>query len=177
VKLSKKLEDAINEQINKELYSGYLYLSMSAYCEAENLPGSAKWMRAQAQEEVDHAMRFFDYVNARGGRVVLKAIEMPAPVWKSPLEMFEQVLDHERKVTGLINRLYELALAEKDYAAQMELQWFITEQVEEEESAMDMVQKFKMAGEHPAGLYQLDKELATRAYTAPTPLAALDAGA
>jgi ferritin len=162
VKLSKKLEDAINEQINKELYSGYLYLSMSAYCEAENLPGFAKWMRAQAQEEVDHAMRFFDYVNARGGRIVLKAIEMPAPVWKSPLEMFEQVLDHERKVTGLINRLYELALAEKDYAAQMELQWFITEQVEEEQNAGQVVEQLKRVEEHPMGLLMLDRQLGER---------------
>jgi ferritin len=162
VKLSKKLEDAINEQINKELYSGYLYLSMSAYCEAENLPGFAKWMRAQAQEEVDHAMRFFDYVNARGGRIVLKAIEMPAPVWKSPLEMFEQVLDHERKVTGLINRFYELALAEKDYAAQMELQWFITEQVEEEQNAGQVVEQLKRVEEHPMGLLMLDRQLGER---------------
>jgi len=160
--LNKKLEDAINEQINKELYSAYLYLSMSAYCEAENLPGSAKWMRAQAQEEVDHAMRFFDYVNARGGRVVLKAIDMPTPVWKSPLEMFEQVLEHERKVTGKINRLYEVALAEKDYAAQMELQWFITEQVEEEQKAGQVVEQLKRVGEHPMGLAMVDRQLGER---------------
>jgi ferritin len=160
--LGKKLEDAINEQINKELYSGYLYLSMSAYCEAENLPGFAKWMRAQAQEEVEHAMRFFDYVNARGGRVVLKAIEMPAPVWKSPLEMFEQVLDHERKVTGMINRMYEVALAEKDYATQMELQWFITEQVEEEQNAGQVVEQLKRVEAHPMGLLTVDRQLGER---------------
>ena len=162
MKLSKKLEDAINEQINKELYSGYLYLSMSAYCEAENLPGFAGWMRAQAQEEVEHAMRFFDYVNARGGRAVLKAIEMPPPIWKSPLEMFEQVLEHERKVTGMINRLYELALTEKDYAAQIELQWFIAEQVEEEESAGQVVDQLKRVGEQPMGLLMLDRQLRER---------------
>jgi ferritin len=160
--LGKKLEDAINEQINKELYSGYLYLSMSAYCEAENLPGFAKWMRAQAQEEVGHAMRLFDYVNARGGRVVLKAIEMPTPVWKSPLGMFEQVLDHERKVSGMINRIYELALVEKDYATQMELQWFITEQVEEEQNAGQVVAQLKRAEEHPMGLPMLDRQLGER---------------
>ena len=160
--LGKKLEDAINEQINKELYSSYLYLSMSAYCEAESLPGFADWMRVQAQEEVGHAMHFFDYVNARGGRVVLKAIEMPPPIWKSPLEMFEQVLEHERKVTGMINRLYELALIEKDYATQMELQWFVTEQVEEEESAGQVVDQLKRVGEQPVGLLMLDRQLGER---------------
>jgi ferritin len=160
--LSKKLEEAINEQINKELYSGYLYLSMSAYCEAENLPGAANWMRIQAQEELGHAMRLFDHVNARGGRVLLKAIEMPPPVWKSPLEMFEEVLAHERKVTGLINRLYEVALSENDYATQMELQWFITEQVEEEESAGQVVEQLRRVGDQPMGLLMLDGQLGQR---------------
>ena len=160
--LSKALEEAINEQINKELYSAYLYLSMSAYCEAESLPGFAMWMRVQAQEEVEHAMKFFDHVNDRGGRVVLKAIEMPPPVWKSPLEMFEQVLEHERKVTGLINRLYELALKENDYATQMELQWFITEQVEEEDNAGRVVGQLKRVGDQPMGLLMLDRQLGER---------------
>jgi ferritin len=160
--LSKKLEEAINEQINKELYSGYLYLSMSAYCEADNLHGAAHWMRVQAQEELGHAMRLFDYVNARGGRVVLKAIEVPPPVWKSPLEMFEEVLAHERKVTGLINRLYEVALSENDYATQMELQWFITEQVEEEESAGQVVEQLRRIGDQPMGLLMLDGQLGQR---------------
>lgn len=160
--LSKKLEDAINEQINKELYSAYLYLSMSSYCESESLAGFAGWMRAQAQEEVNHAMRLFDHVAARGGRVVLKAIEMPTPVWKSPLEMFEQVLQHERKVTGMINRLYELALSENDYATQMELQWFITEQVEEEESAGAVVEQLRRVGDQPMGLLMMDRQLGER---------------
>jgi len=160
--LSEKLQDAVNEQINKELYSAYLYLSMSAYCESENLPGFATWMRLQAQEEVDHAMRFFDYVNARGGRVVLKAVEMPPPIWKSPAEMFEQVLGHERKVTGMINRLYELALKDNDYATQMELQWFITEQVEEEESAGQVVEQLRRIGDQPMGLLMLDRQLGER---------------
>lgn len=160
--LSKKLEDAINEQINKELYSAYLYLSMSSYCESESLAGFAGWMRAQAQEEVNHAMRLFDHVAARGGRVVLKAIEMPTPVWKSPLEMFEEVLQHERKVTGMINRLYELALSENDYATQMELQWFITEQVEEEESAGQIVDQLKRVGDQPMGLLMMDRQLGER---------------
>jgi ferritin len=160
--LGKKLEDALNEQINKELYSGYLYLSMAAYCEAEKLPGFAHWMRAQGQEEVGHAMRLFDYMNARGGRVVLKAIEMPPPVWKSPLVMFEQVVEHERKVTGMINRLYEYALIEKDYAAQVELQWFIAEQVEEEEQAGQVVDRLKRVGDQPVGLSVLDRQLGER---------------
>jgi ferritin len=160
--LSEKLQDAMNEQINKELYSAYLYLSMSAYSEAENLSGFAGWMRAQAQEEVAHAMRFFDYLNSRGGRVVLKVIDVPPPVWKSPVEMFQQVLEHERKVTGMINRLYELALKENDYAAQTELQWFITEQVEEEESAGQVVEQLKRVFEQPMGLFMLDKQLGER---------------
>jgi ferritin len=160
--LSEKLQDALNDQTNKELYSAYLYLSMSAYCVAENLPGFANWMRVQAQEEVGHAMRLFDYVNARRGRVVLKAVEMPPPIWKSPLEMFEQVLEHERRVTGMINRLYELALKENDYATQMELQWFVTEQVEEEDSAGQVVELLKMVGEQPMGLLMLDRQLGDR---------------
>jgi ferritin len=160
--LSKALEEAINEQINRELYSAYLYLSMSAYCEAESLPGFATWMRVQAKEEVEHAMKFFDHVNDRGGRVVLKAIEMPPPVWKSPLDMFEQVLGHERKVTGLINRLYELALKENDYATQMELQWFVTEQVEEEDNAGRVVAQLKRVGDQPMGLLMLDRQLGER---------------
>jgi len=160
--LSQRLEEAVNEQINKELYSAYLYLSMSAYCEAEKLPGAANWMRVQAQEELGHAMRLFDYVNAAGGRVVLKAIEMPPPVWKSPLEMFEEVLAHERKVTGSINRLYEVALKEKDSATQTELQWFVTEQVEEEQNAAQVVEQLKRVGERPMGMVMLDRELGER---------------
>ena len=160
--MGERLQEAINEQINKELYSAYLYLSMSAYCEAEGLSGFAVWMRAQAQEEVGHAMRFFDHVNARGGRVVLKAIEVPPPIWKSPLEMFEQVLEHERKVTGMINRLYQLALSENDYATQIELQWFITEQVEEEKSAGAVVGQLQRIGDQPMGLLMLDRELGQR---------------
>jgi ferritin len=160
--LGKRLEEAINEQINKELYSAYLYLSMSAYCEAENLPRAARWMRIQAQEEVGHALKLFDHVTARQGRVVLKAIEMPPPVWKSPLEMFEEVLTHERKVTSSINLLYEVALSEKDYATQMELQWFITEQVQEEDSAGAVVEQLRRVGDQPMGLLMLDRQLGER---------------
>ncbi len=160
--LGKRLEEAMNEQINKELYSAYLYLSMSAYCEAENLPGAARWMRIQAQEEVGHALKLFDHVTARKGRVVLKAIEMPPPVWKSPLEMFEEALTHERKVTSSINRLYEVALNENDYATQMGLQWFITEQVQEEDNAGRVVEQLRRVADQPMGLLMLDRQLGER---------------
>lgn len=160
--LGKKMQDAINEQINAELYSAYLYLSMAAYTEAANLPGFAHWMRAQANEEVEHALKFFKYVGERGGRVVLKAIEQPQVEWTSPLHVFEHTLEHERKVTGLINDLYEVALEEKDYASQMLLHWYIEEQVEEESSAEQIVAALKMAGGKPQGLLIVDQQLASR---------------
>ena len=160
--LGKKMQDAINEQINAELYSAYLYLSMAAYTEAANLPGFAHWMRAQANEEVEHALKFFKYVGERGGRVVLKAIEQPQAEWTSPLQVFEDTLEHERKVTSLINGLYEVALEEKDYASQMLLHWYIEEQVEEESNAEQIVAALKMAGEKPQGLLMVDRQLASR---------------
>ena len=160
--LGKRMQDAINEQINAELYSAYLYLSMAAYTEAANLPGFAHWMRAQANEEVEHALKFFKYVGERGGRVVLKAIEQPQVEWTSPLHAFEHTLEHERKVTGLINGLYEVALEEKDYASQMLLHWYIEEQVEEESNAEQIVAALKMVGETPQGLLMVDRQLASR---------------
>jgi len=160
--LSKKAQDAINEQIKNELYSGYLYLSMSSYFEASNLPGFAHWMRVQAEEEQAHAMKFFDFVNDRGGRVVLQAIDQPPVEFKSPLAVFEQTLEHEKKVTGLINKLYELALKENDYPTQVMLQWFIDEQVEEEKNATQIVETLKMTGETGQALIMLDHALAKR---------------
>ena len=160
--LSKVLEDAINEQINKELYSAYLYLSMAAYCEAASVPGFAHWMRMQAQEEVLHAVKFFDHVNDRGGRVVLQAIDQPPTEWTSPLNVFQHVLEHEQLVTGLINQLYALAIKENDYASQMELQWFVTEQVEEEASASQILETLKMIGDKGHALLMLDRELGGR---------------
>lgn len=160
--LSKVVEDAINEQIKNELYSAYLYLAMSAHFEAANLPGSAHWMRLQSQEEVEHAMKFFDYVNERGGRVVLQAINQPPVEFKSPLEIFQQALEHEQKVTGMINNLYALAVKENDYPTQVMLQWFIEEQVEEEKSAGDVVEQLKMIGDHTHGLFMLDRQLGAR---------------
>jgi len=161
--LKKAVEEALNKQINAELYSAYLYLAMSAYCESVNLPGFAHWMRLQYQEEIAHAMRLFDYVNDRGGRVILEAIDQPPAEFQSPLEMMKQTLEHERKVTASINRLYELALKENDYATQNHLQWFITEQVEEEKSSADIVEQLKRIGEQSTALLMLDQQLGARA--------------
>jgi ferritin len=160
--LSKTMQDALNEQINKEYYSAYLYLSMSAYFEAINMPGSAKWMRTQYDEERAHALKFLDYLNDRNGRVTLKAIDQPPAEFASPLAVWEMVLEHEKKVTGLIYKLYEVALAEKDYATQSLLKWYIDEQVEEEKNATLMVERFKQAGNQPATLLLLDGHFTKR---------------
>lgn len=160
--ISKAMQDAINEQIKNELYSAYLYLSMSAYFESLTLPGSAKWMRAQFAEEQEHALKMFDFVNDRGGRVTLKAIDQPTFEWKSPLAAWENVLEHERKVTALINQLYAQAVAEKDYATQTFLAWFVTEQVEEEKNATLMVERIKQAGDHSSALLLFDGHLTKR---------------
>jgi ferritin len=160
--LSKALEGAINDQIRDELYSSYLYLSMSAYFEASNMPGSARWMRLQSEEEVSHAMKLFDYMNDRGSRVVLQGIEQPPAEFASTLDIFEKALAHEQKVTGLINSIYELAVKENDYPTQVELQWFITEQVEEEKSASDIVEQLKLVGDHGPSLIMLDRALGAR---------------
>jgi ferritin len=145
--LSKTLQDAINEQMKHEIESAYLYLAMSAYCESKNLSGMATWLRIQWQEELSHAMKLFAYMNDRGGRTILKGIDQPPTEYASPREIFKQVLAHEQKVTALINKLYETAVKEGDYATQVELQWFISEQVEEEKHAADILQQMEMAGE------------------------------
>jgi ferritin len=160
---SKTVQDAINDQINKELYSAYLYLSMSAHCEAANLPGAARWLAVQAKEEQGHAMKFFGYVHDRGGRVTLQAIAQPPAEFTSLLDLFQQVLEHERKVTGLINRLYETAVKESDYPSQILLQWFITEQVEEEKNASQIIEQLKMVGSQGTPLYMMDRQLGARA--------------
>ncbi len=165
--LNPKIQDAINEQINWELYSGYLYLAMAAQFAELGMPGGENWMKAQYKEELFHAEKMFDYVSARGGRVRLGAIAEPQSEWADGLTMFKEALAHEEFVTSRIHELASLALELKDHATYNFLQWFIAEQVEEEETAADMVQKFTMAGEHPAGLYQLDKELAARVFTPP----------
>jgi ferritin len=165
--IGKKMEKALNDQINAELYSAYLYLSMVAYFESENLPGFATWMRAQTQEEVVHAMKIYDYVNERGGRIILKAIDEPAAKWKSPLAAFEAAYKHEQLVTGRINDLVDLAIKEKDHAANMFLQWFVHEQVEEETSADAVVQQLKMAEGAPGAMFMIDREMGQRVFTPP----------
>lgn len=162
-----KMEKAINRQINRELYSAYLYLSMSAYFGNINLKGFASWMRVQAQEEMSHAMKLYDYLGERGGRIALAAIEDPPREWGSPLKVFENVYSHEQKVTALINDLVNLAIAEKDHASSSFLQWFVTEQVEEEASASEVLERLKLAGKDAGGLFMLDNELGQRVFTPP----------
>jgi ferritin len=160
--ISKTLQDAFNAQINKELYSSYLYLSMAAYFENKNLPGFAKWMHVQEGEERAHAMRLYQFLVDRGGRVMLEAIAAPDTEWKTSLDLFKQVAEHEAKVTASITGLYELALKEKDYAAQMALQWFITEQVEEEKNAAEIVQQLELVEARGTAVLMLDHQLGKR---------------
>lgn len=170
------MEKALNDQVNAELYSSYLYLSMAAYFNEVNLTGFARWMEVQALEELTHAMKFYRFINERGGRVVLAAIKNPKTAWSSPLEAFEDAFKHEQMVTGLINDLVDLAIAEKDHASNHFLQWFVAEQVEEEASANEIVQKIKLMGEAQGGLFMLDRELGQRTFTLP-PGSTLVAGA
>ena len=162
-----KVEKALNIQVNKEMYSSYLYLSMSSYFSSLNLDGFANWMRVQAHEELFHAMKFYDYILERGGTVVLTAIEAPPHEWDSPLAVFKHVYEHEQKVTGLINDLVNVALAEKDHATSAFLQWFVTEQVEEEASADALVKKLELVGDQGSGLLMIDQELGQRVFTPP----------
>jgi ferritin len=161
--LKKEVLEGLNNQIKNELASAYVYLSMSAWCESQNLPGMAKWLRIQWEEETAHAMKLFDYVHARGGQVVLQGIEKPASKFKTPLGVFEEVLEHEQAVTASITKLYELALREKDYPTQVELQWFIKEQVEEEKNAGEIIELFKRAGEGGGMLLMVDRQMGMRA--------------
>ena len=166
--LSEKMQNAINKQINAEIYSAYLYLSMSAYFESINLEGFANWMRMQAQEEMVHAMKFYDYVNERGSRVVLQTVEGPPTEWDSALAVFEHTYEHEQNVTGMINNLVNLAIEEKDHATNSFLQWFVDEQVEEEASADKVLQQLKLTGDAPGALFMIDRELGARVFTMPT---------
>jgi ferritin len=160
--ISKAMQDAINEQINKELYSSYLYLSMAAYFEDKNLPGFAKWMHIQEGEEREHAMKLYAFLVDRGGRVLLRPIGAPETEWKGSLELFKQVASHEAAVTASIHSLYELALKEKDYPAQVMLQWFITEQVEEEKNAGEIVQQLELVEARGTAVLMLDHRLGKR---------------
>jgi ferritin len=161
--MNAKIQDAFNKQLNAELFSSYLYLSMAAHFESRNLKGMAHWMRMQVQEENIHAMKFFDFINECGGRVTLIQINQPKTEWNSPLDAFEETCRHEAKVTGLINDLVDLALQEKDHAANTFLQWFVTEQVEEEATAQEIRDKLKLIGNNPVALFMMDQELGGRA--------------
>ncbi len=161
------LEKAINSQINAELYSSYLYVSMSSYFSSVNLKGFAHWMRVQVQEELVHAVKFYDYLVGRGGRVVLTAVKAPPSEWDSPLKVFENVLSHEQKVTGLINDLVNLSMSEGDHATTAFLQWFVTEQVEEEASADEIVKKLNLIKDQAGALLMVDQELGQRVFTPP----------
>jgi ferritin len=160
--IGKKMQDALNKQINEEMFSSYLYLAMSADFQAKNLAGAGSWMKAQADEETSHAMKFFHFILERGGEVELLPIAKPRKNWKSPLEAFEEAEKHEQHITRCIHDLVDLAVAEKDYATQNLLQWFVNEQVEEEAAAGEIVAKLKMVAESKNGLYMMDRELGAR---------------
>ena len=156
------MQNAMNEQIHKEFFSAYLYLSMAAYFEEKNLAGFAHWMRIQEAEEREHAMKFYNFVLERGGKVILKALEAPKTEWKSTLELFEEAAAHEAMITASIHALYELAMKEKDYSALTMLQWFITEQVEEEKNTADIVANLKLIEDRGTAVLMLDHHLAKR---------------
>lgn len=160
--LGKMVSNAMNEQIKNELYSAYQYLAMSAHFESVNLPGFAQWMRVQSKEEIEHALKFYDFIQARRSRVLLQAIDQPVNEFGSPLKVFEQTLAQEQKVTSQINDLYELAVSEGDYASLTFLQWFVTEQIEEEKNVGDVADTLKMVGEQSEALFLLDRELSKR---------------
>ncbi len=168
--ISQKMQEAINRQINAELYSSYLYMSMAAYFEHLQLAGFCHWMKVQVQEELSHAVRFYNYLCERGGRALMAGIEAPPTEWESPQECMQAVLDHERKVTGLINDLMNLAQDERDHASISFLQWFVDEQVEEEASVDAILGKLRLVQSAPGGLFMLDKEMGGRTFTLPVDL-------
>ena len=172
--MTKKMEEALNAQINAELWSAYLYLSMAANFHAAGLDGIANWFDVQFKEEQDHAAILYNYMLSRDGRVILKPIDAVKADWATPLEAFEDTLEHEKKVTAMINSIYAIALDENDYATQNRMQWFIDEQVEEEESARKLIDTFRLIKDNGYALYMIDKELAARAYTQASPLATAD---
>jgi len=160
--LTEKMQKALNGQLIAELYSSYLYLSMNAYFKSVNLDGFANWMYYQAQEELEHSMKFYDFIIQRGGKVQLQQIEAPPAEWSSPLAVFEATLEHEQKVTGLINDLVDVAHEERDHATNIFLQWFVSEQVEEEENVGGVLEQLKLMGDAKGGLFMIDRELAKR---------------
>ncbi len=162
--LTKRMEDELNKQITGEMYSSNLYLSMSSYLESINLHGFANWMRVQAQEENAHAMKLFDYILERGGRAVIAAIEAPKTEWNNIIDVFEDVIAHERKITSLINNLVKVAREESDYATDNFLQWFVSEQVEEESTVSEVLEQLNMIEGRGAGLFMLDREMKQRVF-------------
>jgi ferritin len=167
--LSPKIQEALNNQVNAEFFSSYLYLSMASHFESSSLPGMATWMRFQAQEELGHALKLFGYISERGGRAILTEVEGPKTEWTSPLEAFEDSYAHEQKISGLINDLSGLAHEEKDHATETFLQWFITEQVEEEASVSTVVDQLKLVGDNGVALFMVDGQLAQRVAPAMPP--------
>jgi len=162
MKLEKNVLKAMNEQVNKELFSSYLYLSMSAYCESEGFPGCAKWLKVQSDEENSHGMKLYHFIHERGGRVELEAIDKPKIDFKNISQLFAQVLEHEQKVSASITALYETAMKAHDYPTQIMLQWFITEQVEEEKNANEIIDLLKKVGDSPVSLMMFDRQLGAR---------------
>lgn len=169
--MSKTMQDALNQQMKHEFYSAHLYLSMSAYCDGANLPGLARWMRAQAQEETKHAMRIFDHLLDRGGKVELKELGRPPADFASPREVFEQAHKHEQQVTASIDKVYGLAVDERDFASRVFLDWFVQEQVEEEKTSGLLAEQLRMVGDDRPGLLMLDRELGQRKSGAAEPAA------
>ena len=166
--ISKKMQDALNKQVNAELYSAYLYLSMESYFRSKNMNGFANWMRVQTQEEMSHVMKFYDFINDRGGRVKLAGMNAPKTEWNSPIEVFEDTYEHECKVSSLIYDLVDLAAGENNHPAATFLQWFVTEQVEEEANVDDIIQKLKLTEEAKGALFLMDKDMGTRVFVPPT---------
>jgi ferritin len=166
--INQRIEKELNKQINREFYSAYLYMSMASYFQSENLLGFANWMHIQVQEELIHAQKMYDFVNERGGRVVLEQINKPQTDWDSSLAAFEDSLKHEEFITASINDLVNVALEEKDHASHIFLQWFVTEQVEEEASVTDVIKKLRLMKDAPGGIFMLDRELSQRQFVPPT---------
>lgn len=168
--ISQTMQEALNDQVKAEFYSGYLYLAMAAWFETQNLNGFANWMRVQTQEELAHGMIIYNYIGNRGGRVTLGAIDQPPADWASPRKVFEDAYAHEQLVTGRINKLVDLAIKESDHATNAFLQWFVTEQVEEELNASTIATQLRVAADSPNALFMLDRELAARVFNMPAPL-------
>lgn len=165
--ISDKMQEALNEQVNKEFYSAYLYLAMSAYCDTIGLPGFSNWMRQQYEEEILHVTRMYDYILDQGGQIHLKQIDEPPQEFGTPVEIFEETLKHEQFVTGCINELMSMAVEARDYATQTFLQWYVTEQVEEEANVGDILAPLRMVGDDKGGLMMIDQQLAQRLPPAP----------